>query len=106
MTSPRIPSLSTEYVKVGPVRLVEDGVIADPTTSTVEFSFQAGGVEPGVSDWTAGSWETATNGRFYARVLVGPDGDVNPSDGTWATWVRITRDPEKIARDVGVLVIT
>lgn len=106
MSVPRIPSLSTEYVKVGPVRLVENGVLTDPTDSVVEFAFEAGGVEPADLEWVAGSWETGS-GRYFARALVGPDGgDVDPGDGTWAVWVRITRNPERIARNVGVLVIT
>lgn len=100
----RVSSLSTQYVKV-PIRIREDGVFIDPTVNPVELAYAATGVEPAESAWVTGSWET-DNGRYYARVNTGPDGDVNPGDGTWTLWVRVTRAPEIPVTAAGTVVIT
>lgn len=97
-----ISSLSTEYLRV-PVRLVEAGVVQDPTALVVEFAFEEGDAEP--TTWVAGSWETAGD-TYYGRVLVGPTGTINPGDGTWWLWIRVTDSPEKPVRRVGRIRIT
>jgi hypothetical protein len=87
----RISSASTTYVKV-PVTFKLNGQITDPTGYDVELAFTASEDDPPTS-WTAGSWETA-NDTYLARVLTGPDGDVDPGVGVWIVWVRIDANPE------------
>lgn len=109
MTFPTLPtyrlsSLATEYIKV-PVRLEENDQDKDPSASTVEFAYAADGVNPANGAWVAGTWEEGTD-RFFARVLTGPAGAVNPGVGTWDLWVRITRSPEVVVQNAGQVVIT
>jgi len=99
-----ISSLSTEYIRV-PIRVREDGEFVDPTANVVEFAYAAAGDEPAEADWVTGAWETDA-GRYYAKVLTGPDGDVDPGDGTWVLWARVTRTPAVPVRATGLVVIT
>lgn len=110
MSALRLSSLSTQWVKVGPIRIVENGDLIDPTAGDVEFAlkeFDSAGrpEEPEGGDWVAGSWETG-RGRYWARVLVGPAGDIDPGDGTWAVWVKIARSPETIVASPGRIHVT
>lgn len=101
MTALRIPSTSLQYIKVGPVRLVEDGKVVDVTESVVELAFTAvtstddGTQDPAPSAWTVGSWETGPDRRYMARVLQGTGGAITLAEGTYNAWLRLTRDPER-----------
>lgn len=99
-----IPSLSREFVKVR-VFATEAGAVVDPTSDTVEFAFKDSTAEPEEADWTAGSWESSS-GKYWARILVGPDGDVTLTDGEYHTWIRITGATEAVVRNVGLLKVT
>lgn len=101
-----ISSLSTQYVKV-PVTITENDVVIDPTTDDVEFAYTADATtEPEESDWVDGLWETAA-GRYLAKVLTGPTGGVvDPGDGAWQLWVRISHAPETIVMPAGTVVIS
>jgi hypothetical protein len=99
----RLSSLSTEYVRV-PVSARENGAVVDPTSDPVSMAFKAEGAEPEEVDWVAGSWETDGE-TFYARCLIGPDGDQQLADGTYLMWVRIAAAPEEPVRRVGRLVV-
>lgn len=83
----RISSLSLEYLRV-PVKAA-----VDPINDLVEFAF-TDGPEPGDADWANGGWED-TGPPYEARILVGPDGDVELDEGLWTTWLRISHDPER-----------
>lgn len=100
----KLSVLTKEYLKVA-VRAVESGVVTDPTTNTVQFSFPLEGVTPSV--WTSGSWETAvtSTGNIYSgRILVGVGTSV-ASIGQYDVWIRITGGTEIPTRRVGLLVL-
>ena len=94
--------LSREYVAV-PVSAVVNGAAINPTTDTVNFAFTASRSTP-PSTFVAGSWETE-GGTYYARCLVGPGGTTTLAVGQWATWVKVTDNPEIPVRFVGYVVI-
>ena len=100
-------SISLEYLR-SRVDAKEAGVQVDPTGNVVEWAFeQTRDAEP--SSWTAGSWETDNTGPdpvYYARILVGPAGDVTLTDDVYWAWVRVTDSPEVPARQVGKVRIT
>lgn len=96
-------SLSTEYVR-SQVIASELGLAVDPTTFPIQVAFVGDG-EPVEADWSPGSWETI-GGRYYARALVGPGGDVQLVNGRYAMWVRITAAPEKPVIRAGGVYIT
>ncbi len=98
-----IPSASTEYVQVE-VSARNSGRSVNLSTLAVWFAFVPEGDEPGPGDWVAGSWEVL-NRTYLAQCLVGPDGHPVP-EGDWVVWVRMVANPEKPARDVGMLRIT
>lgn len=81
----RISSLSLEYLYVW-----VGGVAGD---EGVEMALVQA-AEPGEEDWVAASWANVTPQGADARILVGPGGDVEPADGTWQVWVRVTSAPE------------
>jgi hypothetical protein len=99
-------ALSTEYVKVR-VSSTLKGAIYNPTSDQVQMAFLTSQTAtPQNSDWVTGSWETAANPqatRFYARVLVGPYGNVALSKGTYYVWVRVTDAPEIPVRLAGTI---
>lgn len=105
MNGVTLPALSTEYVKVDHVRLIANGQVVDPTGLAVELALVSTSTEPTVLDWAAGSWETAA-GRYLARVLVGPDGALNPGAGVWMLWMRLHASPQTVVRPEGIVVIT
>ena len=53
--------------------------------------------------WTTGEWETAGDGVYYARVLLG---DLDPGIGTWDVWLKIVDSAQTPIRYVGKLVLT
>jgi hypothetical protein len=84
MTALKIPSLSTEYVKVpitGPSNL---------TSLTVQMAIVPTGQDPTGGDWQSAQW-IGTD----ASVLIGPATTLALSKGlTYGIWVRITAAPE------------
>jgi hypothetical protein len=96
----RIPSSSTEFVKV-PIKVKQD---VDPTGFPVAFAFRTTG-EPEDPDWKPAEWETSDS-EYLARLLVGPDGGEALDEGAYAVWVRVTSNPEKVVRRLGRLIIT
>ena len=100
-----ISSVSTQYVLV-PVTFTVGGTHVDPTADVVQMAFVAPGTTPQESDWKSATWEV-TIGQFgaantyAAKCLVGPIGTVALAAGGWATYVRITDNPEKPAIKAG-----
>lgn len=100
---PRFSALSTRYVKCW-ISVTQSGSQIDPTTGTVEFAFKQGNATPGASDWKTGSWET-TPFEYMGRCLVGPNGTVALTAGSYDVWVRYTKAPETIIEEIGSLTI-
>lgn len=104
----RVSSLSTTYVKCR-ISAKENGVDANPTSGTVEFAFipdSASNPNPVSGDWKAGSWESALDGGVYSywgRCLIGSGGVVTLTAGSYDVWVRVTKSPEVVIDNVGVL---
>lgn len=84
MTALKIPSLSTEYVKVpitGPSNL---------TSLTVQMAIVPDGQDPAGGDWQSAQWIDTD-----ASVLVGPATALPLTKGvTYGIWVKITSAPE------------
>lgn len=100
----KLPSTSTEFVRV-PVRAKEAGEPVVMSSTDVDFAFKTATTEPTALEWVTGSWEN-DKGNYYARCLVGPDGDALLAEGRYNVWVRITVGDEVPVRKVGVLEIT
>jgi predicted glycosyltransferase len=79
---------STEYRRVLVAVTDEDGDTIVPTAFPVSIAFVADGVLPESGDWHSATWVTAS-GRYYARILVGPDGGVNLSESDYHVYVRV-----------------
>jgi hypothetical protein len=92
--------LSTEYVRVAWATNPPE----DPTTDTVYLAFIEGTDEPETGEWVPGGWETV-GAKYYARVLVGPDGDKILGVGNYEVWSKVIDNPEHPVRKVGKLVI-
>lgn len=98
-------SLSLEYIRV-PVSVKESGAPIDPTSDSVALAFPVEGEQPSL--WNPGTWETDATTiptTYLARVLVGPNGDIELTSGLYDVWVRITDNPEVPARKAGNLQI-
>jgi hypothetical protein len=100
---PRFSVLSTRYVKCW-ISVSQSGSQIDPTSGTVEFAFMATNATPGESDWKTGTWES-TPFEYLGRCLVGPDGTVALSAGSYDVWVRYTKAPETVVEEIGSLTI-
>lgn len=83
---------SKEYLKAGPVVATEDGVAVDVTADTVHMAIVAGDA-PAAGDWKVAEWETS-GGDVYARLLVGPGGDLTLERGWYGMWLKVTDNPE------------
>ena len=90
---------ATEFVEV-PIVVAED-----PTGDAVELAIVDVWAAPTDVDFVAGSWDPATTSSPYtARVLVGPDGDVELEARGWhAVHWRVTDNPEVPVRSAGLL---
>lgn len=93
-----IPASSTEYLHV-PVT-APAGV--DLVSSPVRIAVVAHRNNPSGSEWHTAAWAGSS-----ARLLIGPDGDVELAAGDYRIWINI--DPaggENIVRRAGVLSVT
>lgn len=106
--------LSTEYVRI-PVKVLENGEEIDPTDIPIRMSFTAAPyTSPVEADWQAAEWETNLDGevldgvryRYFARVLVGPDGGLELVPGKYRPWLDADDSPERVVRITSLLVIT
>lgn len=101
----RIPVISTEYVRVQ-VTATKNGQTYNPTGDTVYFQYTTVNSEPSAAapgaSWTAGAWETVGS-TYIALGLVGSNGGVSLSVGTYAIWVQVGDSPEQPARNAGSL---
>ncbi|MEV0584090.1 hypothetical protein [Nonomuraea sp. NPDC050310] len=80
----KIPSVSTEYVKVpvtGP---------GDFTALDVDMAILPDGEEPSSGSWVSAAWIGTS-----AAVLIGPSTSFALSNGLYGIWVRITSTPEE-----------
>ncbi len=90
-----VSSLSTQYVLV-PVRAYSAGLPYNPTSLEVQMAFLVSG-KPGLSDWNAASWVSASavNGVYYAQCLVGAqNGGADLPIATYDIWLQVTASPE------------
>lgn len=102
-----IPSISSEYIRVR-VTAFEAGALVDPTANPPAWAFETDrATEP--SSFTNGSWETDNTGPdpvYWARIQVGPGGDIVLTDETYYAWLQINFPPELVKRQVGRIAIT
>lgn len=104
----QMSTLSSEYVTVLVAAREAGADVNLASGATVRLAFKAEGEDPEVADWNAGTWDTDTTytpTRYYARILVGPDGEVLTA-GTYVVWVEITDSPETVVRPAGYLVVS
>jgi hypothetical protein len=99
----KVSSLSKEYIAVEVEDLLSG---ADPTGNSVAFAFMSSSTEPSSGDFSAGSWRTGSDGKYYAQALIGPGGTHVLTNGTYYIWVKLTASPEIPIRNVGKIVIT
>jgi hypothetical protein len=79
----------TELVKVG-VTAAITGEGVDPTEYPVEVALMVEGERPSDLDYKPAVWETI-GGKYYACVLVGPEGAIQLlyTDEVYLPWVRV-----------------
>lgn len=113
MTTEQLPqlsisSLSTVWLPIPVSATGNTGLPVNPTGDPVAFAFKPLSVNPGPSDWTTGSWDSylPPGSKYVAKILVGPNGAVNPGVGVWIVWLKITDNPEIPVADVLQLTIT
>lgn len=90
-----VPSVSLEYLHIP----VTGATGAQPVELAV---IDAGTEEPAAGDWMpADAWDGTT-----AKLLIGPGGTLELTDGTYRVWVRVTASPEVPVIRSGLLRIT
>lgn len=102
--------LSTEFWKV-PVTGTVNGATVDVSADPVYLAVVGSGQTPTDADWHAADWEAMGNGRYAARILVGPDGgalDFSDTQGTTRlyVWVKVVDSPETPVLNAGGVVIS
>lgn len=103
----RQSTVSTEFVKVGPV----DTGQVNPTSDVVEMAFLAPSATPVAGDWKTAVWRSGGPPYYIMRLVYGsgvigpPGGSTVLAVGTYVIWVRIHDNPETPARPVDVLTI-
>ena len=90
---------SLEYIRVQVSATDENGAAIDPTSDPVALAFVPVGTPIDDStSFTSGTWEVndadPPNRLYYARLLVGPTGEFEPTSGVMNVWVSITDNPE------------
>lgn len=99
-----ISTLSCEYIHV-PVAATSAGVDIDPTGDVVALAFVPQGTTPAPADFKTGSWlqdVSTIPTTHFARVLIGPTpGVVVLTPGLFDCWVKVTDNPEVIAKKAG-----
>lgn len=85
----------------------KNGVLVDPVAAgaTAGFAFiptSAPSVEPGTSDWQAGTFEKSGE-QWWALCLVGPGGGVPLAPDDYVVWAEVTNAPDQPRRPVGLL---
>lgn len=91
-----IPASSTEYLHV-PVTATPTGT--DLTGAPVRIAAVAHRTNPADSEWHVASWDSGS-----ARLLIGPDSDLELAAGDYRIWINI--DPpgsENVTRRAGIL---
>lgn len=95
---------STIYVKV-PISGTLDGAAIDVTQDSVYLAIVSRGTDaPAAGDWYAGDWET-NGATTSARLLVGPEGDLDLPAGRYDVWTKVIDSPEIPVDKAGVLVV-
>ncbi|MGH3099271.1 MAG: hypothetical protein ACRDMV_25100 [Streptosporangiales bacterium] len=99
----KIPAVSTEYV-YSTITADHDitgdtAEVAAPLKAAAPSTWTSATVT-GVADNGDGTW-TAT-----VRILLGSDGDMTLTAGTYDYWLRLTDTPEKPARNAGPIQVT
>ena len=95
---------SKEYLPVQ-VSATKEGVSFNPTGDSVQIAIPKTNVQPVSGDWKSASWDSY-DGEYFARILVGPGGDIVPLPGTYDIYVKVTDSPEVPALYAGKLIIT
>jgi hypothetical protein len=92
---------SLEYLRIE-VEATRDGNSYNPTSDSVQVALPVVDVPPILTDWADAGWQTIDD-DYFARVLVGPDGDINPGVGDFDILVKITDSPEVPVLRAGLL---
>lgn len=106
--APAIPNITVNQAAVATQEVtanVSNSITlpGSPLTDVVQFAFKQTG-EPQTSDWINGSWVTSSY-PFVAQVLVGPNGAISLTQGTYVIWVQVIATPQILPVPVGYLVI-
>lgn len=96
-------SLATLQVQVPISAIIGGSTNYNPTADQVQMAFMPPGVNPGSTDWRAGSWTTNPGPVYVAQCLVGPGvGGVVLAVGTYTIWVKVIDNPETFIPPGGV----
>lgn len=95
-------SLSTEMYPIRVTATDYAGNPVDPSSDIVQIAFVGIGAEPVTGDWHTATWLSSE----VVGILVGPAPALAVAEGDHSAWVKVTDDPERPAREVGVLRIT
>lgn len=96
-----LSSLTTEYLHI-------------PVTGDVDLDAQVvaiavipvGQEEPADDEWHEAAWVGAVGTTRSARVLIGPEEDLELANGTYTAWVKVTDTPEIPVRKSGLIRVT
>lgn len=83
-----VPASSTEYLHIP----VADGSAGIPG----EIAVIASCGEPVESDWKTAVWD---DGSY--KLLIGPEGVLTLTQGTYTVWIRLDAPPESVVRRSG-----
>lgn len=83
---------SLEYLAIK-VTANKDGSVYDPTDDDVKIALPVINEDPITGDWKSANWQTIDSEHF-ARLLIGPAGDITLERGDYDILVKIIDDPE------------
>lgn len=102
----QITSIGTWFVRE-PVTMTTSAGPGNPSADTVQMAFMATTANPQTGDWKTASWDQEPSGTWVAQCLVGPNGVVTLTPGTYYVWVKITDPSGEIPIEpVGTLEVT
>lgn len=88
--------------------VTKQGEPYDPTGDNVQVAVTLLDVDPIDADWKDGDWdqyELNAETVQFARILIGPGGDVSPIRGNYDIHVKIFDSPEIPVIRAGVLIV-
>ncbi|MGH3095114.1 MAG: hypothetical protein ACRDMV_03840 [Streptosporangiales bacterium] len=97
-----IPAISIEYLHVP----VNASVTLDEQTVEITALTGQGTVPDASTTWTTAEWTGDAGESRTARILIGPDADLELAAGSYTVWCRVHDDPEVPVRAAGPLKLT